>query len=824
MNPRTRITVFASLSTLLGSFSLLPIYQTYGWIPRVVLIIATVAAISLLANRVRALVVVAPVLMVAGVTMMITLLYAHQVAPLGFLPGPAALRLLHQTLSNGFSDTTQLSAPVGITRGLSLMTTGGIGLIAVVVETLATGLRRPAVAGLPLLAIFTVPAAILSNGVGWQPFVFGAAGYLALLLAEGRDRITRWGRPVRVQRNPAAASPFAPPGRPRPAAPGSSPAAFGASGHTPSRVPGRPVIATNQLTQVGRRVGAAAIGVAIIVPAIIPGLHSGWFGTHHTNGAGGLGGNGSGTSINPIVSMRRDLNETTPLPLFSYTTTGTPEYLRMLTLDKFDGTQWTPAQTTSPDDLDAGKQIPAPPGVTVKPSKQVTTDVTVDQLKEPYLPVPMVPTMVKARGDWLYNPLTSVVYSKHSSTVRLTYEVTNDVYDPAESLLNSIVIDPNNPATAAYLTIPAHLPAAIQAQADNVVALAHATTPYQKAVALQNWFQTRFIYNLNVKSGSDASALVSFLQDRTGYCEQFAATMALMARMEGIPSRVDVGFTPGSKVPSTNTYVVTTADAHAWPELYFTGVGWLRFEPTPRSDGQTTEPTYSTTTGLPTSTGPSPTAQSTLRPGGPVASPALGGGHIPVGPTSSSSGSSGTQLPIGWFVVLFLLLLASLSSPAVRSIARRRRWAAAASPASLAHAAWDELADDLRDLNLEWHGATDTPRRATAALIATRRLNYDAAAQQALLRLARAEELARYASPAAGRLVGGLGAFDPRADELVVRRALFDSVPRSRRIRARVAPPSTGRFFAAVANDIVDKTRSALRRASDAALAKLPAR
>ncbi|MGH8891462.1 MAG: transglutaminaseTgpA domain-containing protein [Acidothermaceae bacterium] len=817
MNPRTRITVFASLATLLGSLSLLPIYQTYGWIPRVVLIIATVAVISLLANRVRALVVVAPVLMVAGVTMMVTLLYAHQVAPLGFLPGPAALRLLHQTLSDGFSDTTQLAAPVAITRGLSLMTTGGIGLVAVVVETLATGLRRPAVAGLPLLAIFTVPAAILSDGVGWQPFVFGAAGYLALLLAEGRDRITRWGRPVRAQRKPnAAASPFAPPGRPRSATPGSSSAAFATAG----RAQGRPVIATNQLTQVGRRVGAAAIGVAIVVPVIIPGLHSGWFGTHHTNGAGGLGGDGSGTSINPIVSMRRDLNQTTPVALFTYTTTGTPQYLRMLTLDKFDGTQWTPAQTTSPNDLDAGKQIPTPAGVTLKPSQQVTTEVTVDQLKEPYLPVPMVPTTVKAHGDWLYNPLTSVVYSKHSSTVRLKYDVTNDVYDPAESVLNSIVNDPSNPAISPYLTVPAHLPAAIQAQAYNVVALAHATTPYQKAVALQTWFQSNFIYDLSAKSGSDASALVSFLQDRTGYCEQFAATMALMARMEGIPSRVDVGFTPGSKVPATNTYLVTTADAHAWPELYFTGVGWLRFEPTPRSDGQTTEPTYSTTTGTTTSTGPSPTAKSTFRPGGAVASPGVGGGHIPVGPATGSSGSSGGHLPIGWFVVLFLLLLAGLSAPAVRTIGRRRRWAAAGDPAGRAHAAWDELADDLRDLNLEWHGATDTPRRASAALLATRRLNYDTGAQQALVRLARAEELARYASPRSAHL----GDADPRADELRVRRALFDSVPRSRRLRARIAPPSTGRFFATIANDFADNVRSSLRRASDAALAKLPAR
>lgn len=820
MNARARITAFASLATLLGSLSLLPIYQTYGWLPRVVLIIATVGVISWLANRVRALVVVAPVLMVAGVTMMVTLLYAHAVAPLGFLPGPAALRVLHSTLSNGFSDTTQLSAPVAITRGLSLMTTGGIGLVAVVVETMATGLRRPAVAGLPLLAIFTVPAAILSNGVGWQPFVFGAAGYLALLLAEGRDRITGWGRPVRASRNRGAGPTAAAPGPARPSlADGGTP--FGSGGGDLGGS-GRAPVATNQLTQVGRRVGAAAIGVAVVVPVIIPGLHSGWFGTHHTSGIGGIGDDGSGTSIDPIVSLRRDLDNTTPIPLFSYTTTGTPAYLRMLTLDKFDGTEWSPAQTTSQDDVDATKQLPRPAGVTAKPSKSVTTEITVAQLKEPYLPVPMVPTVVKAKGRWLYNPVTSVVYSEHNSTVRLKYEVTNAVYAPAESVLNSVVNDPSSPTVNKYLSIPAHLPATLQEQADSVVALAHATTAYQKAVALQDWFQTNFLYDLDAKSGSNVNALVSFLRDRTGYCEQFAATMALMARMEGIPSRVDVGFTPGSREPGTNTYMVTSADAHAWPELYFTGVGWLRFEPTPRADGQTSEPGYTTASGLTNAQGVGPTELATMDPAGPnIPTPTVDGAHqLPGVPRATASDSTGLHLPIGWLVVLFLLLLAGLSAPAVRALSRRRRWAAAADPIGRAHAAWHELADDMRDLDLDWRGGVDTPRRAAAALIATRRLQYRPDAEQALLRLARAEELARYAIRASSRI----GDCDPRADELVVRQALFESVPKPRRVRARLVPPSTGPFFGELASDAVEAVRMSFRRATDAALAKMPAR
>ena len=812
MNPRLRVTAFAGLATLLGSLSLLPIYSTYGWLPRVILVIAAVTATSAIAHRVRALVVVAPLLTVVVLVALLTLLYAHGVAPLGFVPGPAAMRSLHKTLSDGFTDTTQMAAPVELTRGLSLMTTGGIGLVAVVVETMATGLRRPAIAGLPLLAIFTVPAAILNDGVGWRPFVFGAAGYLALLLAEGRERITRWGRPVRAERGPSGRS-----------------AAFGAQLPAQRRQPQstafgaatRAGTVTNQLTQVGRRVGLAAISVAVVVPAIIPGLHSGWFGTHHTNGVGiGAGGSGS-TTINPIVSLRRDLTQTTPQPLFTYTTTGTPDYLRMLTLDTFDGTDWTPAPITSAEDIPADRGLPTPVGLSVQPTATVTTDVAVSGLKEPYLPVPMVPTEIKASGSWLYNPVTFVIYSKHSSTIRLNYQVTSDVYDPTAAVLNSVVIDPDDPATRSYLEIPDKLPSTIKAQADDIITQAHAVTAYQKAVALQDWFRDNFTYDLSVKPGSDADALVSFLRDRTGYCEQFAATMALMARMEGIPSRVDIGFTPGTKVPGTDTYLVTTADAHSWPELYFAGAGWLRFEPTPRGDGQTTQPVYTTATAIPTTgaTGPAASAQ----PQGNDRLPTTIPGGNPLDPHQNGVGSFGgganSGAPIGWLVVLFLVVVAAIAAPTLRWRVRRRRWSNARTATARAHAAWAELGDDLRDLGIDWRGAIDTPRRAVASLLATRRL-HDQAVLQALSRLARAEELARYASPATQHVDDA----DPRADERLVRRALFASATRTRRLRAKVAPPSTGSLLGSAMSTVSGYLRGLTRRVGDAATARLPAR
>jgi transglutaminase-like putative cysteine protease len=743
-----------------------------SWLPRVILIVAVIAATSAALQRIRVVSAVIPLAMIAMWAFLVTALYAHTVAPLGFIPGPAALRLLHTTMSSGFTDTVQLSSPVDVTRGLSLLTTAGVGLVAVVVETLASGLRRPAVAGLPLLAIFTVSAATLSGGVGWRPFVFAAAGYLALLLAEGRDRIGRWGRPVRAIRGSVV----------------------------------RGQAATSQLTQVGRRVGFAAISIAVLLPVIIPGLHSGWFGNHHTNGVGGFSAdkNGGSATISPIVSIRQELNEPTPTSLFTYTTNGTPTYLRLLTLDNFDGTVWSVSSVTSPDDTRIDKGIPAPAGVTLKPTGTASTNVSITGLRQAYLPTPSTVTAVSAHGDWRYNPVNPAIYGVNTATPHLNYSVTSAVYQPSASLLNSLpAVDPDA-SIEPYLELPTNLPAQVRTVADQIIASAHAVTPYQKALALQAWFQAG-TYDITIKTGTDENALLTFLNNRRGYCEQFAATMALMARVEGIPARVDVGFTPGTPVGNTNTYVVTTADAHAWPELYFPDAGWLRFEPTPRADGQTTTPAYA-----PLAAGPVSTAS--VSPG-----TATGGGE-PLDitglhqPSVKAVHKTGTSIPVfshlhvGWLLIVLIVVIGLAIAPGARWLTRRRRWTSADTEAARAHAAWAELTDDMRDLGLDWRGQTDTPRRAAATLIATRRLSTDAAAEQALSRLTRAEELARYAArPDELRWVDQ----DPRADETMVRKALFSSVSRRRRLRARLAPSSSSRIAVSVTTRISDSWRSA---------------
>ena len=86
-------------------------------------------------------------------------------------------------------------------------------------------------------------------------------------------------------------------------------------------------------------------------------------------------------------------------------------------------------------------------------------------------------------------------------------------------------------------------------------------------------------------TGNTGSALLDFLKNKQGYCEQYAATMAIMLRSLDIPSRVAVGFTQGDQ-QADGSYLITSTDAHAWVEVRFDGSGWVRFDPTPTINGQ----------------------------------------------------------------------------------------------------------------------------------------------------------------------------------------------------------------------------------------------
>ena len=105
-------------------------------------------------------------------------------------------------------------------------------------------------------------------------------------------------------------------------------------------------------------------------------------------------------------------------------------------------------------------------------------------------------------------------------------------------------------------------------------------TPYDTATTIQNWLRSEKGYSLQASEQSDHIADTFIFEMEAGYCEYFATAMTTMLRSQGIPARYTVGYSTGQQVEE-NRYEVRGMNAHAWVEVYFPDVGWVRFDPTP---------------------------------------------------------------------------------------------------------------------------------------------------------------------------------------------------------------------------------------------------
>ncbi len=135
-----------------------------------------------------------------------------------------------------------------------------------------------------------------------------------------------------------------------------------------------------------------------------------------------------------------------------------------------------------------------------------------------------------------------------------------------------------------YLQLPETITARTRALAAQIVATANARTPYDVAVAMQNDLRT-LSYNTAIPSPPDgADAVDWFLFDqREGYCDYFASAMVVLLRAQGVPARWVRGYAGGELDAERGVYIVRENVAHSWPEVYFPGFGWERFEPTAAS-------------------------------------------------------------------------------------------------------------------------------------------------------------------------------------------------------------------------------------------------
>lgn len=644
-----------------------------------------------------------------------TLIFSPGEALLGIVPTPESIATLRELEAAGADSIAGQGMPAEADQGITYLVCLGVAALVFSIDLFASGARMPVLTGLSLLVILLVPSFVDADLSDPLTFVLTAATYLGILLVGGRTGVLR----------PAAA------------------------------------------------VGAGALAAALVLPLALPAVQ-----------AQSLGGQGGGSSIlNPIITLGNDLRRGDPSIAYTYTTTlDGGDYFRMTALDDFAGPSWAPS--TRPQDGDSLDSLGGgAPGLADEvPTTGVTTEVVMGDVRTRWLPVPYAPQSVTGlEGTWRVNPDGLVIGTGGDDARGQEYAVQSLLIQPTVEQLQAAG-STVPPGFERYLDVPTTLPEVVAETADQIAG--DAPSNYEAAVALQAYFLGgEFTYSEQAPvdqgyDGSGAGVLAEFLDVKAGYCVHFSSAMAAMARTLGIPARVAVGFTAGTPVlqEGETVYRVTTHEFHAWPELYFENVGWVRFEPTP---GRGNVPSFPLATEDDPATPdvdesvPPPASTTPTTPVDPQQPEGLDEEAAPQRDRGGVEVAAPSGPPVAWIVLWSLVALAL--APAVVRILRRETRMAGVRDGSAA-AAWAELRDTVHDLGSPTT-TTLTPRQFADEL--QERLDDEAGA--AVDRLATALEHEAYAPHPAPA--------DPR-DVRRVRRALARRAGLGARILAVLVPRS----------------------------------
>lgn len=431
--------------------------------------------------------------------------------------------------------------------------------------------------------------------------------------------------------------------------------------------------------------------------------------------------------VSPLVEVSASLVEQSDQEIFSVRVVeGGRDYWRLMALTSFNGNQW---QRQSNFD-----EVRGPLGSTVNPSvenrKKLTQTVTKRSrgTDDIYLPVAYEPHRVLDDGGLHleYELATgALVYHNNSqdqAEKEFSYTVESLVpdYDPLQ-LPQRAVTNLGGEFLAEHTSLPPVCginesstthgcwPERINLLAQEVTA--NAVTDYQRARTLQDYLRdpANFSYDLNIAERQGFSTTEEFLFDvRSGYCEQFASAFAAMARSLGIPTRVAVGYTWGSWDPQRQQYVVRGHHAHAWPEVYFEGVGWILFEPTPGrarphdSDitGQLQPQQYDDLNAdgaLSPTLDAAPLPQGTNPVGSVAPSPTAPQDTAATTPPATSPSSRTFEVVVAVLIALAVVAVLATLVATIKAMRRRkRRLRAADDPGGRAELAWDDALRALR--------------------------------------------------------------------------------------------------------------------------------
>ena len=606
-------------------------------------------------------------------------------------------------------------APVPASAPIVLVLAASFGALVVLID-LVLQLRRGVLwVGALLLAVFVMPALI--TGTTPSPWIFVLAAATWLVLLRGRTSVN--GATGTARQGPAMA------------------------------------------------LGIGGLAAALLFPVVSPDISA------VATSWGKPPPQVFGRGINPMVELGSNLRRNNPVEVLSFTTDlDEVPYLKVATLPDFTGKTWRPA-----DDYDSTRfegQMSVSDDISAEPRK---TAITINQLRSDLLPVPYPTTDVSGiKGSYRLERTGQTIRTRDNDSRGQTYTATSlDVQPTAEQLRASDATGPNlAPDFRRYLRLD-DPPPVIGSTARRVTD--GQTTNYDKALALQDYFRGgAFEYSetapvANDYDGNGLGVIEEFLARKSGYCVHFSSAMAVMARTLDIPARVAVGYAPGARsdfVDGERTYRVMSDDLHAWTELYFAGVGWVRFDPTPGIGDRTAFVEPVDDQAAPDAAETTPDEQVNPRGEQPRVDENTGATaeEATAGPTAVRSAAA----------VLVGMLALVLAPLALRRLRRQWRWRGAArSP----DPAWREVEDTARDLGVVT-SPTDTPRGFAHRLSGAPGLDRDA-----LHRLLERVERARFSRD---------GSPDGSAveDARLVASSVVGGASRRQRWRAALLPRSLG--------------------------------
>ncbi len=706
---RWRITLLAALATLAAVYPVTSLFQSSAWLSPAIVMIAVSTGVGLLMRgltRSRVLVVLVQLVVAAYVIL------AQFAGNTFFLlvPTLSTLGAANEYGLEALDTLARYAAPAPLGDGVTFYLVIIVTLVAICVDAMAATWRSPAAAGLPLLTAYLVTAANGDSALALRFFVVPAALWLLMLHTTARAQFGRWST---TSATDELARPVAQDGA-----------------------------AMRSFSAGAVKLGLAGLVLALVVPAVVPHFPPRYL----TDGLGrtsGEGGGGGSVGFNNTVDLTRSLTNDDDSPVLQYTTTGfTRSPLRVLATGYYSRGEWLAVK----DANNVGQPQPLPP-----PSDRNDYEITVSNntLAAPNIAAPYPVVAVAMDGTpWTIDPVTrDVRVSQPVSSYRVTYA---DVA-PLPSVLRESGKPDSPDVVDDDLVIPDTARDLLESWSKKLTA--GKTNALDRAIAIQDHLRSsEYQYNLQLgeplrdDAGRILDPITTFYRTKRGYCVQFATAMIMLARAQGIPARMAIGFLPGTTVDGK--FLVRASDAHAWPELFFQGFGWLRFEPTPGARSGTPPP-YAVEGASDGSRGggraPSESASggAASRAAQPSASPS----EAPATAATSVTGSLGSVFTLRNLVTaltLLVLLLAVFVMPITASLDRARRRRQAVTRQDLVEVEWNDLTSHLRDLGLPAPPG-DTLRQTRDRFIRNGHLGADNA--DAVRRVTMTLEKARYDRP-----------------------------------------------------------------------------